>query len=839
MRNLRQSRMLKAVAVMLLFFSIVSVPLSIVGEIYLYRRVFGSSRTEMFGGTFEKSQIFSDLFSKRIGQLAEYIKLKNILETDGKLDYDRVVNKTDYTVGSLIRRNHFFVEDIHTQADVLLEELFTENYQHTQSFVYWNEYGEAEIGYAHGEAFIREFDKEDDWLPVDKEDDALELFRTELSEPEAERAEVFVEDTEIKGGARSVSVQEEAEEALLPQGSMRVFTIDDLSYHYTYYAAYYLYYQKLFAESPEQSFLYTVSNGTDTYTNLNNIEPYRSGKAEADGTLRYNSSEYTVDTDVENIRRSYVDNLEKALSDGTGEVSIFAAVVTEGRELSETDMFVTEKNRYFDAQSMWALLMVCLIAGVFGIIVAGFYLLASAGHAKDVEGVRLTGFDKWYTEIAGLLCGVVLICCVLETMLLIDEALNGNYIDGTLIASLVVIGIMTVVSYLVGIFSMASLVRRIKACTLWKNSFFRSAIFWMIRSVKRMIQTFQKMAEVSRVIYEERDITARVIIAYVMVLAATVITGVLIMISIWSGSVLALFFLLLFAGIHAGTLYMLLREKIDYKRIIEGIERMADGDLNYKIDEMGLQTDNMRLAVASNRIGDGLAEAVEKSIKDERMKTDLITNVSHDIKTPLTSIINYVDLLKRERIEDEKIRSYIDVLDSKSQRLKNLTDDLVEASKLSSGNIVLSMQEINLVELVNQANGEFSEKFELKNLAIVPTLPENPVMIEADGRRIWRVLENLYNNVAKYAMENTRVYVSVVSVLDRASFIIKNISDSPLNINAEELTERFIRGDISRSTEGSGLGLSIAKSLTELMKGSFEIYLDGDLFRATVTFPLR
>lgn len=323
-----------------------------------------------------------------------------------------------------------------------------------------------------------------------------------------------------------------------------------------------------------------------------------------------------------------------------------------------------------------------------------------------------------------------------------------------------------------------------------------------------------------------------------MVLAATVVTVILILISLWSGSVLALFFLLLFAGIHAGTLYMLLRERIDFRHIVEGVERMADGDLNYKIDEIGLQMDSRRLAVAANRVGDGLAEAVEKSIKDERMKTDLITNVSHDIKTPLTSIINYVALLKREEIDNEKIRSYIEVLDSKSQRLKNLTDDLVEASKLSSGNIVLAIQELNLVELVSQANGEFTEKFEQKNLTIVQTLPEVPVVIEADGRRIWRVLENLYNNVSKYAMDNTRVYVAVVPESDRASFIIKNISANPLNINAEELTERFIRGDVSRSTEGSGLGLSIAQSLTELMKGSFEIYLDGDLFRVTVSFPM-
>ncbi len=244
-----------------------------------------------------------------------------------------------------------------------------------------------------------------------------------------------------------------------------------------------------------------------------------------------------------------------------------------------------------------------------------------------------------------------------------------------------------------------------------------------------------------------------------------------------------------------------------------------------------------------NSIGEGIRVAVETSMKDERLKADLITNVSHDIKTPLTSIINYVDLIKRENIESEKVKGYVAVLDTKSQRLKQLTDDLVEASKISSGNIALHWETINLVELVNQTIGEFSEKFEQKGLIPVIQFSDSHIYIEADSRRIWRVMENLFNNIVKYAMENTRVYVDISQFADESGmeyveFSLKNISAQPLNIRADELTERFIRGDVARSTEGSGLGLSIAKNLTEAQKGTFEIVLDGDLFKVVLVFAL-
>ena len=217
----------------------------------------------------------------------------------------------------------------------------------------------------------------------------------------------------------------------------------------------------------------------------------------------------------------------------------------------------------------------------------------------------------------------------------------------------------------------------------------------------------------------------------------------------------------------------------------------------------------------------------------------MITNVSHDIKTPLTSIINYIDLLKRENPEDPKIRGYLEVLENKAQRLKVLTEDVVEASKASTGNITLEMTDLNFVELVHQVIGEFEEKFQEKNLTMMVHFTDEPSIIYADGQRMWRVLENVFGNVVKYAMEGTRVYAEISNRNKKVTFSLKNISAQPLNISADELTERFIRGDVARNTEGSGLGLSIAKSLTELQGGEFKLYLDGDLFKVMITFVAK
>ncbi len=218
-------------------------------------------------------------------------------------------------------------------------------------------------------------------------------------------------------------------------------------------------------------------------------------------------------------------------------------------------------------------------------------------------------------------------------------------------------------------------------------------------------------------------------------------------------------------------------------------------------------------------------------LKSERLKTELITNVSHDIKTPLTSIINYVDLLKEEKIEDKKIKEYIKILDQKSQRLKKLTEDLIEASKVSSGNVELNIEDINLKELLNQITGEFEDKFKEKKLKVELDIPKTDIIIKADNRYMYRIMENLFSNVAKYSMKNTRVYINITNEESKIKLEIKNVSSEKLNITSDELTQRFVRGDRARFTEGSGLGLSIAKSLTELQGGKFEIHIDGDLFK--------
>ena len=272
------------------------------------------------------------------------------------------------------------------------------------------------------------------------------------------------------------------------------------------------------------------------------------------------------------------------------------------------------------------------------------------------------------------------------------------------------------------------------------------------------------------------------------------------------------------------------------KKLLEGLERITQGDLDYKLDLREFHGTDMQLAEGINHIGEGLNRAVNERVQDERTKANMITNISHDLKTPLTSIINYIGLIRREEIGNDRVEGYVDVLEQKALRLKQLMEDLTEVSRISSGNVSLQMANIDLVELVCQTGGEFNEKLEQKELSVITKLPRESVMIFADGRQLWRVLGNLYSNAAKYAMPKSRIYVEVEKKNGLASFSMKNITETPLSVEAEELTERFVRGDESRSTEGSGLGLSISKMLTELMGGRFDVSTEDDLFRVRVTF---
>ena len=296
-----------------------------------------------------------------------------------------------------------------------------------------------------------------------------------------------------------------------------------------------------------------------------------------------------------------------------------------------------------------------------------------------------------------------------------------------------------------------------------------------------------------------------------------------------------LLFMTVFSALVLAGLFWILRQVV---RLQEGIKRLAEGDLTYKMDTKHLHGPFRMYAHDLNRISAGMTVEVERRMKSEHLKTELLTNVSHDIKTPLTSIINYVDLLKNQDIASEDTKSYVEVLDRQSHRLKKLLEDLIEASKAATGNITAELAPTDAAELLRQAEGEYNERLREQKLIPVLRIDAETCSILADGRLLWRVFDNLLGNIVKYAMPGTRVYLELSHRSDRCVITVRNISKDELGIEAEELMERFVRGDAARATEGSGLGLSIARSLTECMKGGFDLVLDGDLFKVILDFPL-
>lgn len=555
---------------------------------------------------------------------------------------------------------------------------------------------------------------------------------------------------------------------------------------------------------------YWIAKGNEDtiYTNITeSIEGEFPEYGEQKGKyVYYRENDIRLETNVKGMEDIFYSKLEPQYG-GKGNV-LFICVDTS---FSHADAFREAKLEY---NRMHPWIYISLMGAVISVLVClifFIYLSMVTGRQYEEDTVQLNLFDRIPTEILFLLA-------VAEGIgfFLMFWAVLYWFDNGELAGLLIMSGVLTFFSMAFFLLFYLSFVRRIRAGVLWSGSILN----WFVNGIALLFTN-------------RRSVTKMVIWFGLHLLGCLIIIPMMMVYYDTEIHLAGVLLFLLLCGVEG---VMIIREGAQRGKVMEGISKIAQGDLEYKIAAEELKGDNRRLAEAVNDIGDGLYHAVEASMKNEHLKADLITNVSHDIKTPLTSIINYVDLLKREDLQNERVQNYIAVLDSKSQRLKQLTEDLVEASKVSSGNITLEMERINLVELVYQTGGEFAERFEARGLTTITKLPREPVVILADGRRIWRVLENLYNNVAKYAMENTRVYVDMEADGAQVLFSIKNISENPLNIQADELTERFIRGDISRSTEGSGLGLSIAKSLTTLMGGTFEIYLDGDLFKAMIGF---
>lgn len=501
----------------------------------------------------------------------------------------------------------------------------------------------------------------------------------------------------------------------------------------------------------------------------------------------------------------------------------FVFAVSVDTKFSVADSMADEAENY----KTYSKLMFPMLAGaIFGSVlwlIGMVWLTVTAGRKPKDEEIHLNGFDRWYTEIAaGAVIGIWLAGTIISGTLIANSSLGYSHAVVTVIVTCLICGTYTMAWFLIGYLS---LVRRIKAGTLWKNSLIRTVLKWIGKCSG-------KLSDFARAFSRNTAEKIKVL----LVGGAFLFLQFLI---IGCGFTGAGVFLIILLIVDAAAVIFIIRKADGLDLIMDGLKKISDGELQYKIKTDTLTGKQKVMAEYINNIGSGLDAAVENSLKKERMQTELITNVSHDLKTPLTSIINYVDLMKRENPTDPKIQEYLRILDEKSQRLKVLTEDVVEASKASTGNIKLEMNDIDFVEMVQQVIGEFEEKFQEKNLTMMVHFTDEPSIIYADGQRMWRVLENVFGNVVKYAMEGTRVYAEISNRNKKVTFSLKNISAQPLNISADELTERFIRGDVARNTEGSGLGLSIAKSLTELQGGEFKLYLDGDLFKVMITFAAK
>lgn len=618
---------------------------------------------------------------------------------------------------------------------------------------------------------------------------------------------------------KGVSLKDEVEEGyFIDEYGYEIDPVEDTDRMpiYVQDGEYKIYYQ---TNHTKKKFIYLLVNeeAKIAYTNIqqtsktNTIEKL---KQEIISNNKYWSiSNNQIQTNIERLSEENIvrnEDLQK-ISEFSMNKQYYTAFDETVQNIDSSSDITLNRALYNQTKSLYkysySTLIISIIIGSIELI----YLIYSLGYVKNKEEIYLSWLDKIPLEI--LFFGYCLLFFVEAALLVM--CLSVISVDVNLCVMLIMlVGYFSVLSALYGA---GTLLKRIKAHTFFKNSITYRILKWLV----------QKYKNVKNIISSNKNLGGKIALYFIGIVTVSILIGL----------IFKEFGILLDIVFWIWCYYKIMKEVDKFKQIHDATEKIYKGDTNIKLDE-SLYTGVLKeLAIYINDIAGGFSNAIKESLKSERLKTELITNVSHDIKTPLTSIINYVDLLKQENIQNEKAKEYIEVLDNKSQRLKKLIEDLVEASKASSGNIKINKEVLNVKELLNQVTGEFEDKFNSRGLNIISKLPEKTVYIKADSRYLYRVLENIYSNVAKYAEENTRVYIDcILEEENTVAIYVKNISKDELNISADELMQRFVRGDKSRNTEGSGLGLSIAKSLTELQDGTFNIYLDGDLFKVAIKF---
>lgn len=620
--------------------------------------------------------------------------------------------------------------------------------------------------------------------------------------------------------------------------------MSDLNINYDTYQ----YYMKGFAEG-KTSFVYYIdmdNKNHDIFTNLSRLKTMSSAEVEAyfDSLLCAGKGTTSLYQDWEGnfaieqeIISEYISGVEYAFGNN--------AIVYTGYDTNNgaSDFYTKLADAYETCNEemiyIWA--GIGSVCAVYYIIVM-IYLMYQSGRKIDEEGnnyVEINWIDTVYTEvflvwIGTLGCGIITECIVLE------EYLYYNDVQMLSIGLTALILTASMISSVLMIETLCSVSRRFKARTIWKNSLCNKIGWSFCKKVARYIkQKGVKMKQHARYYIEHAGLWERTWgIFFIQVVFFAVALLCMFIFAVVREEGLAICIGIILMAVISLIAYKRMRGKTERMLIIEKIQQTLAGE-NVKVETKNLSMDNAALGEAVNEIGEGMHQAVERSIKDERLKAELLTNVSHDIKTPLTSIINYVDLLKKENIESPKAAEYIHILDMKSQKLKTLIQDLIEASKISSGNIEYEIVPLKLHELIVQMVAEYEDKFQEHCLKIVYNNYVKDAVILADSRRMWRVMENLFSNIYKYALEGTRVYIEVTQSEDRILVAIKNISAKEINVQAEKLTERFIRGDASRNTEGGGLGLAIAQSLVVGQGGTLQILLDGDLFKVILSSKIQ
>ncbi|ATW23414.1 sensor histidine kinase [Candidatus Formimonas warabiya] len=489
----------------------------------------------------------------------------------------------------------------------------------------------------------------------------------------------------------------------------------------------------------------------------------------------------------------------------------YAAVI---EPLKEGDAFYEDLTSYSRMKDFLPYALPLLIGSLILLVFTFSYLVGVAGRREKGGEIALTFVDKIYSDVLTLLV-LFAAACSLDMM----NGLNFGDFYGSLILVTVLFGI----DLLIGLTYFLSLVRQYKKGIIFKNTLIYHLFVYLVR--------FSTLCFQGKIF---KAWTLGLLLAY------GAINGILFLIAgfLNNDTVGVLFTGFIIIAFNLAAIYFTAQALRSLTQIMEAAKETSTGNLDYPLDQSKVSVAFSSFAEDIQSIQGGLKNAVAEAIKGERMKTDLITNVSHDLKTPLTSIMNYVDLLKKEELNNEKAAEYLTILEEKSQRLKQLIEDLTEASKASSGNLAITVEKVDLQELVLQACGEYEEKINQAELEIRMSAGEKKTFVRADGKCMWRIVENLLSNVVKYSMPHSRVYLHIDQNPSYGLLTVKNISSYPLDIPPEQLTERFVRGDASRSTEGSGLGLSIAQSLATIQGGKFNIDIDGDLFKVTVEIPL-